>query len=370
MKTLHHISGMSTRVWKQGAGHGCAPSSITFMTWNVANFDTHPLWYSRCKAIATAINFHKPDFIALQELRERYLPPRFALDDIMNHLEGDYYYHYEPAAEFRVLGLFVNTTEGLGILSKHPINGIRSAKLSPAEDDDNQRICLEVMLDIGGAELSVAVEHLTFDNSSTQRQLLDVWDFLSARPSQLGLSTRPSQLGLHTSATVRHTCCCQARRVQPAGHRTCSTTPRCTLTRSQSTTSTDISKTDAQAAALGLPLGSQPRRPQLLLGDFNIPVDQQHLLDFMLGRATCRGVRGDFSDAAEALGLAYAQVLSWPSDCPESALDRVLFRGPPEFRPVSYAVEAAVAEGQLAPSDHLYVLCSFAWPWGPSGGRS
>lgn len=331
------------------------------MTWNVANFDTHPLWYARCKAIATAINCHKPDFIALQELRERYLPPRFAVDDILNHLEGDYYYHYEPAAEFKVLGLFVNTTEGLGILSKHPINGIRSAKLSPAEDDDNQRICLEVILDIGGAELAVAVEHLTFDNSSTQRQLLDVWDFLS---------TRPSQLCRRSAAAGSFTCCCQARRVQPAGHRTCSTAARCTSTHTPSTTSADTPKALAQDAALGLPLGPQARPPQLLLGDFNIPVDQQHLLDFMLGRATCRGVRGDFSDAAEALGLAYEQVLSWPSDCPESALDRVLFRGPPEFRPVSYAVEEVVAEGQLAPSDHLYVLCSFAWPWGPAGGHS
>ncbi|MBN2829456.1 MAG: endonuclease/exonuclease/phosphatase family protein [Candidatus Cloacimonetes bacterium] len=136
---------------------------MKIITWNLANYDDHPHWDVRLKLLASEIVKHKPDVIALQEVRFNKKAPSTVstgwntAEQLLAELyklkyDRDAYLAVEPAMFytktgsvfldfFLTDGLDRHFWEGLAVISKEPI--IESNNLilnsNPPESDKNIR---------------------------------------------------------------------------------------------------------------------------------------------------------------------------------------------------------------------------------------
>ncbi|KJE88496.1 hypothetical protein CAOG_00146 [Capsaspora owczarzaki ATCC 30864] len=160
---------------------------IRVASFNIRNF-VEP-WEIRKAAIARQLRATHADFIGLQELRVLPDQSMGQLEQLAQLLPEYRFTHFQAAQT-----LSGEIIEGLGILSKHPLEHIESLAINPhpqLSSDTNARVCLRVDLDIPKlGRVEVFVAHLSFDAGEQCRQIAQVSHWMESTWQ----STRASQI--------------------------------------------------------------------------------------------------------------------------------------------------------------------------------
>lgn len=147
---------------------------LKVMSYNIWNY--HSYWHTRKKGVAEVIRLAYPDIVLLQEVRVSHTQ-HSQLDDLMALLPFFKYSAFAvatPHADF-------NSSEGLGILSKHPIIEVTQFNFTvvPTDADTNTRTCLSAIIDVPKiGKLQVYVTHLSYERTMQCRQMAELLSFV------------------------------------------------------------------------------------------------------------------------------------------------------------------------------------------------
>lgn len=168
---------------------GFLAETLKVMTYNAANFQDHPRWDERCKAIAAEIDKHSPDLIGIQELRytTSLILRVNMINNLLSKLRTPYYVLFKSAMNHG--NFFTASLEGLTILSKHPIVWHTWQNLPDAKKDLNKRIKLTARIlpkNAKGEEIPIdfTVTHFTYDLTSQERQAEKMRELLDSEPTK------------------------------------------------------------------------------------------------------------------------------------------------------------------------------------------
>lgn len=137
--------------------------TLRVMTYNVWNFDDGAGWEEeRLPEIAEVIRRAHPALVGLQELRVRGEQHQgHQLQAALQALGLQYHLKYVKAMQYN------DAEEGIGVLSRFPINKIRVRKLPMGGgDDDNTRMCMMVEVTVPRfGDVQLFNTHLSFNTN-------------------------------------------------------------------------------------------------------------------------------------------------------------------------------------------------------------
>jgi endonuclease/exonuclease/phosphatase family metal-dependent hydrolase len=147
------------------------PHALTVMTLNVWNIHR---WVQRRDAVVDWINEVRPDLVALQEVvRTREMCQASWIADMT-----------KMAAVFAAAGERRGGEFGNAVLSRFPVVGTRSCRLTDGSAGDVPRGLLSTDIDVDGRLVSFSSTHLSYrfdDGWVRERQVREIADFVEAR---------------------------------------------------------------------------------------------------------------------------------------------------------------------------------------------
>ncbi|CAG9318352.1 unnamed protein product [Blepharisma stoltei] len=189
----HIINSVSPLVY---INYWNTPSIIRVQTYNLATAAKHSNWDVRIHKIAQQIKNANPDIIGIQEACRN---PNLGADSMTNFISKifgssilnkarernmldellellpEYPYHYSHESMIYKNG----STEGIAIISRYPIIDVRTAQLTKALGDSEERACLKVTIKHPKKIFSVFNTHMTYDPKGQLKQAQDILNFMN-----------------------------------------------------------------------------------------------------------------------------------------------------------------------------------------------
>jgi len=156
---------------------------LKVMTYNIWNFN--PDWPSRLSKIVEEVKEARPDIVAFEEVRYRFMDPHgnrgtFQVEEIAQLLGYNYQYYYQHSMTY-LDGNTFHEDEGNAIFSIHTIRETDFIRLSrDLEDgeDDHQRIVTRVMVDTPSlGNINMHSSHLSLSHRSRKRTVVELWKY-------------------------------------------------------------------------------------------------------------------------------------------------------------------------------------------------
>ncbi|HHV93987.1 MAG TPA: hypothetical protein GXX47_05545 [Firmicutes bacterium] len=149
-------------------------SRVKVLTWNIWNYNN---WEARKGWLMHLLASLKPDIVALQEIRYKYLEGPNQAEELAEGLCG-YHLVVQPAA------VETRHWEGLAVFSKLPVVKVNywglSRDLGDPDDAPHQRIVLGVQLDCGGESLCLFNSHWSLSRNARLRTAQEALEFIAA----------------------------------------------------------------------------------------------------------------------------------------------------------------------------------------------
>ena len=158
--------------------------TLKIMTYNIWNFN--PDWKQRLVRITDEVKEAKPDIVAFQEVRYRYLDESgqrgtFQVEELSQKLGPQYQFYYQHSMTYLDRRSF-HEDEGNAIFSLHPIREtdfIRMSRDLADGEDDHQRIVTRVLVEtphVGNVNMHST--HLSLSTESRRRTVQELWKYL------------------------------------------------------------------------------------------------------------------------------------------------------------------------------------------------
>jgi endonuclease/exonuclease/phosphatase family metal-dependent hydrolase len=146
------------------------------MTFNIWNY-TRP-WKERRELIAGLIKHHKPDAVALQETRHDF---RYERGKGQGEQLAEMTGYHATVAVGQVYLPILRVDEAVTILTLQPPK--RSfqrelARLPRERDDENQRVCVGVLLNVNGRDVHVFDTHFSLSSPARMSNALEISRFI------------------------------------------------------------------------------------------------------------------------------------------------------------------------------------------------
>ena len=147
------------------------------MTYNIWNY-SRP-WKERREQIAALISRHRPDAVALQETRHDF---RFERGEGQGNQIARLTGYHPTFAVGQVYFPVLRVDEGLTVLTMQEPRHVqvrRLTQLHGERGDENQRICLQVTIDAGGAPFHVFDTHFSLSETARISNAREVSDLVA-----------------------------------------------------------------------------------------------------------------------------------------------------------------------------------------------
>lgn len=130
---------------------------------------------SKLKGIAKLVKDNKLDIIGFTEISKGDL--RVLFQDQPRYIARYLGYHYVYEQNFQKGILGKMATQGNAIVSRYPIIYYKNHKLYRLDSEQEQRSCLETIINLGAAgKITVLVAHLSLKPEESTKQLEEIWE--------------------------------------------------------------------------------------------------------------------------------------------------------------------------------------------------